>query len=173
MSENGEFEPIRALIWPCATAGGSPGPSRSRSRMLLPRAAQSRFPIRRTFLYRSEDHWRILSSRVPRAVAETVELQLLAECRRGTGSRLSAVSAVPPRDGAGNACLAGYGGQRHSRDAPHRSGCAGQGRVCRRSRGAIGVWLATFETAIRSTSRSDPARGGEDAAHPFCGSAHR
>ena len=154
-----------------AKTGESPGPSRSRSRTLLPRSSHSRFALRRPLLYRGQDDRCVLSSRLSRTGSETDQLQFLAECRCGTGGGLSTVPALSPRDGAGNTRLVRDRGQRFSRAAPHRKRRARSGWLGRRSCRAIGDRIATFATTLRTTSRGDAARGGEDAPDALCGSA--
>ena len=122
MSENGEFESVRALIWSCSQAGENTGPSRSRSRTLLPRSSSPRLAVRWTLLYGRENDGCILSSGVSRAATETIELQFLVECRRGAGRWLSSVSTMSAGDSAGNARLVWDSGQRVSRYAADRRG---------------------------------------------------
>ena len=154
-----------------AKTGESPGPSRPRSRTLLPRSLHSRFALRRSLLYRSQDDGCVLSSSLSGAGPETDQLQFLAECGCGTGGGFSTMSTVSPRDGAGYPRLVRDRGQRFSRAAPHRKRRARSRWLGRRSRRTFGDRRATFATALRTTSGCDAARGGEDAPNALCGTA--
>lgn len=69
---------------------------RTRCSELLPRALDSRCPIRWPLLYGCEDDRSVLSTGLSGAGSQVEELYVLAERRIGTGGGLSALFAVSP-----------------------------------------------------------------------------
>src|SRR5713101_5051780 len=124
-------------------------------------ATRARCAVRRQVLHRRAHHGSLLPSDLSCPYVQGEQCPLLSKRRRGGGSRLSAVFALPAGMLAGNTGLGGYSKYSFAGIAADQRERFG-GRRCGSSCRAPGSWLAPSSPPVPPAPRGHAEGGGSD-----------
>jgi hypothetical protein len=125
-------------------------------------ATLARSALRRQVFYRRDWQWGLLPFDLSSSYGKRKEHPVFSECVCGRGSRLSALSAMPAGEFAGNSGMAGNFSDGFAGFAPDWGERTG-GRRCRGSCETTGSWSTASSTVVFAASGSNADSGGADA----------